>query len=265
LNANVLQKFQLENINPSRIFVCAAGVENHHEFVDLCEAKLSFIPAQSDAKQRERSEYVGGEARLQSTANDTTLALAFESVPWTHENVFAFQVLNTLLGSSSSFSTGGPGKGMHSRTTKNLLNKLHYVDSANAINFNFSDSGLFGLSVNGPSANSGELLGALTGELKGLTNKIDSQELERAKNITKSNILMALERQKDRLEEAVKNVKTYGKLTFQDYCHNIDQVNSDQVNSLVSRIIGTRPTFIAQGGEVNRLPSLDKIENMLKH
>lgn len=44
----------------------------------------------------------------------------------------AFNVINTILGTSSflkiikklkifsdSFSTGGPGKGMHSRTTKN--------------------------------------------------------------------------------------------------------------------------------------------------
>ncbi len=53
------------------------------------------------------------------------------------------------------------------------------------------------------------MLQALVGEVKGLTNKIDNVELERAKNITKSNILMALERQKDRLEEAVKNVKRF--------------------------------------------------------
>ena len=30
-----------------------------------------------------------------------------------------FQILNTLLGSSSSWSTGGPGKGMRARTTIN--------------------------------------------------------------------------------------------------------------------------------------------------
>ena len=31
----------------------------------------------------------------------------------------AMNVINTIMGSSSSYSTGGPGKGMHSRTTKN--------------------------------------------------------------------------------------------------------------------------------------------------
>lgn len=154
LTSHTLQKFQLENINPKRIFVCAAGVENHQEFVDLVQSKLSFIPGvQGEVKTREASEYIGGENRVNTESNEVTLALAFQSVPWRHEDIFAFQVLNTLLGSSSSFSTGGPGKGMHARTTKNLLNKLHYVDSANAINFNFSDTGLFGLAVTGPSSN----------------------------------------------------------------------------------------------------------------
>jgi processing peptidase subunit alpha len=265
LTANVLQKFQLENINPSRIFVCAAGVESHQEFVDLCEAKLSFIPGVvGQVKGRDATEYQGGEHRVNSASNELTLALAFQSVPWQSEDVFVFQVLNTLLGSSSSFSTGGPGKGMHARTTKNLLNKLHYVDSANTLNFNYSDSGLFGLSVSGHSSHGNDLLNALTGELKSLTNTINTDELERAKNITKSNILMSLERQKDRLEEAVKNVKTYGKLTFQDYCSNIERVSSDQINRAVAKILSGKPTFVAQGGESNKLPSLEKIESMVR-
>jgi len=107
-------------------------------------------------------------------------------------------------------------------------------------------------------------MNALTGELKSLTNTIDAQELDRAKNITKSHILMALERQKDRLEEAAKNIKTYGKLSFQDYCNNIDRVSSEQVNRAVAKILGTKPTFVAHGGEVNKLPSLDRIESMIR-
>jgi predicted Zn-dependent peptidase len=266
LHSHVLQKFQLENINPHRIFVCAAGIENHQEFVDLVNAKLSFIPPvdSADVHKREASKYHGGEIRVPSDSNEITLALAWQSVPWTNEDIFAYQVLNTLLGSSSSFSTGGPGKGMHARTTKNLLNKLHYVDSANSVNFNFSDTGLFGLQISGHASNGNDILQALVGEIKGLTQKVDNQELERAKNITKSNILMALERQKDRLEEAVKNIKTYDKITFTDYASQVDKVTSDQVNAAVAKILSTKPTFVAHGGEVNRLPSLDKIENMTR-
>lgn len=53
------------------------------------------------------------------------------------------------MGNSSSFSTGGPGKGMHSRTSKNLLNRLFYIESASTINHHFSDAGVFGIKVSG--------------------------------------------------------------------------------------------------------------------
>jgi len=178
----------------------------------------------------------------------------------------ALNIVNTLLGQSSSFSTGGPGKGMHSRTTKNLLNnpKHPYIDSANALNFHFSDAGIFGLSITGAAGNGSEILRALVNELRGLAHTIPAEELTRAKNILKSNILMAMERQQDRLEESVKNIKTFNKLIFQDYTNIIDKVTSEQINSAVARIISGNPTFIAEGGEINRLPSYDQIVKSLK-
>jgi len=267
LSVNVLQKFQLENINPQKIYVSAAGIESHQEFVDLCEQTLGFIPkVEGSVKVREHTEYLGGEVRVQSDDNEIKLALAFHSVPWTHDEMVVFNIVNTLLGQSSSFSTGGPGKGMHSRTTKNLLNNPSYpfIDSANALNFHFSDSGIFGLSVTGAASSGPEILKALIGELKGLTQKISAEELTRAKNILKSNILMAMERQQDRLEEAVKNVKTFGSLRFQNYTEIIDKVTSEQVNSAVAKVLSGKPTFVAEGGQVNKLPSLDKIQNELK-
>ena len=38
-----------------------------------------------------------------------------------------YNILRVLLGTASSFSSGGPGKGMHSRCTKNLMNKIPCV------------------------------------------------------------------------------------------------------------------------------------------
>ena len=48
LSTYTLQKFQLENITPNRIFVAAAGVDSHQEFVDLVAHKLSYIPASNN-------------------------------------------------------------------------------------------------------------------------------------------------------------------------------------------------------------------------
>jgi len=263
LHAHVLQKFQLENINPNRIFVAAAGVENHQEFVDLVESKLSFIPsAQGSGPQREAAQYLGGENRNQTDENTITFALAFRSAPWASKDIFALQVLNALLGNSHNFAAG-LGRGVHSRASTNLLSKHSFVDSAHTINFNFSDAGLFGISATGSASHANELLQVSIGELKNLTN-VSKEELQRAKNLAKSNVLSALERQKDRLEEAVKNVKIFGKVAYDQYADQIESVTADQISSVVGAILSSRPTFIAEGGEVASLPSLDRIENLVK-
>lgn len=73
-----LQKFQLENITPNKIFVCGAGIENHGEFVDLVSEKLSHIPAVAGSpKSRTSSEYCGGEVRNLSDSAALDLALVF--------------------------------------------------------------------------------------------------------------------------------------------------------------------------------------------
>jgi len=262
LSAHVLQKFQLENINPNRIIVAAAGIESHQEFVELAESKLSFIPSvQGNVSHREAASYQGGESRNHTDSNEITLGLAFRSAPWRSGDIFALQVINALLGSTTT-ATGEPG--IIGRTTTNLLNKHSFIDSANTINFNFSDAGLFGLQVTGSASNATEVLDALTSELKRLTDKIPQDELQRAKNIAKANILTALERQKDRLEEAAKNVKIFGRVVFQHYADQIDQVTADQISSLVAAILSTQPTLIAEGGEVIRLPSYERIQNLVK-
>ena len=59
-------------------------------------------------------------------------------------------------------------------------------------------------------------------ELNRLKQNISDEELNRAKNILKMNLLMAMERQEDRLEEIAKNYLTFGDLTFHQYCDRID-------------------------------------------
>lgn len=43
LDTYTMQSFQLDNISPEKISLCATGVENHNEFVDLVQTKLSQL------------------------------------------------------------------------------------------------------------------------------------------------------------------------------------------------------------------------------
>ena len=122
--------------------------------------------------------------------------------------------MQQLIGSATAFSTGSPGKGMHCRAINNMMQRHNFVDSASAINSHFTDSGLFGMQIEGPGSNSSELMNVLLEEFNALKNPIDEVELNRAKNILKMNVLMAMERSEDRLEEIARNFMTFGDLTF---------------------------------------------------
>lgn len=98
----------------------ASGIKNHKEFVDAVSSKLNeFLPAAEFMHKREKAEYLGGEHRIMEECESTNIILAYESVPWSHSKMPAFAILQTLIGSATPFSTGGPGKGMHCRAIKN--------------------------------------------------------------------------------------------------------------------------------------------------
>ena len=56
----------------------------------------------------------------------------------------AATVLQYLLGGGGSFSTGGPGKGMHSRLYTRVLNQLPWVHNCTAFNSIYNSTGLVG-------------------------------------------------------------------------------------------------------------------------
>jgi processing peptidase subunit alpha len=254
----------MDNITPKKCLIVASGVQNHQEYVDLVKERLGdMLPVPEHNFKRAQSEYIGGEFRQWTETPNTAITLAFESCPWSSGDVPAYYVMNQLIGSATAFSTGGPGKGMHCRAITNLMQKYNFVDGASAVNSHFSDSGLFGMTIEGPGSHSQELMSVLVEELNNLKNSIDDVELNRAKNILKMNILMAMERSDDRLEEIARNFMTFGDLTFHQYCEKIDAVTSSDINRVASTLLSGKPTLLVSGGAINLVPSVNDVSRQL--
>jgi predicted Zn-dependent peptidase len=144
-----------------------------------------------------------------------------------------------------------------------MMQKYNFVDGVSGINTHFSDSGLFGLTIEGPGSHSQDLLSVLLEELNNLKTRISDEELARAKNILKMNILISMERQEDRLEEIARNYMTFGDLTFHQYCDKIDAVTSDQINRVASRVLSGKPTMLVTGGAINLVPTITDVQRQL--
>ena len=254
----------MDNITPKKCLIVASGIKNHSEYVDLVKERLGdLLPVPEHNYSRDTSKYIGGELRQWSETPSTNITLTFESCPWASEDVSAYYVMNQLIGTATAFSSGGPGKGMHCRAVTNLMQKHNFVDGASAINSHFTDSGLFGMTIEGPGSHSQELMGVLVDELNNLKNPIDEIELNRAKNILKMNILMAMERTEDRLEEIARNYMAFGDLTFHQYCEKIDAVTSAQINQVATKCLSGKPTLLVTGGAINLVPSVTDVSRQL--
>jgi processing peptidase subunit alpha len=265
LDARVLQEFIMDNITPGKCLIVANGIKNHSEYVQLVRERLGDYPPvpEHEYEKRAKAEYVGGELRTWTESPDTNISLVFESSPWTDPDMAAFQVMNTLVGSATGFSSGGPGKGMYCRAVTNLMQQHAFVNSASAVNSHFTDSGLFGMNIEGPASHSAELLSVMVDELNNLREPIPEAELNRAKNILKMNILMALERSDNRLEEMARQYMTFGDLTISAYCDMVDAVTSEQINKAATRCFAGKPTMTVSGGAINLVPSITDVARQL--
>ena len=146
IDARMMQQFMMDNITPKKCLIVASGVKSHREYVDLVRERLGELHGVPEHRYtREKSQYLGGEYRTWTESPQTNIALTFESVPWKNRDVPAFYIMQTLIGSATAFSSGGPGKGMYCRAITNLMQQYDFVDSASAINSHFTDSGLFGM------------------------------------------------------------------------------------------------------------------------
>jgi predicted Zn-dependent peptidase len=255
LDARVLQQFIMDNITPRKCLIVASGVQNHKEYVDLVKERLGdLLPVPEHLYKRTASEYIGGEYRTWTETPQTNIALAFHSTQWNHEDTAAHHVMNTLIGNSA-----------HGKNRAYGVTKRHnFVDNVQSLNHHFSDSGLFGLTVEGAGSHSQDLLNVALEELSNLRNRVGDEELARAKNKLKMQILTGLEKQEDRLEEIAKNFLTFGDLTFHQYCDQIDRVTSEDVNRAASRTLGTKPTMVVTGGAINLVPTITDVQRQLQ-
>ncbi|KAK6789523.1 hypothetical protein RDI58_013323 [Solanum bulbocastanum] len=144
----------------------------------------------------------------------THFALSFE-VPggWLKEkDAMTLTVLQMLMGGGGSFSAGGPGKGMYSRLYLCVLNAYPQIHAFSAFSSIYNNTGLFGIQAATTSEFAPRAIEVAVKELTAVANpgEVDMVQLGRAKQSTKSAILMNLESRIVASEDVGRQLLTYG-------------------------------------------------------
>uniref|UniRef100_A0A5B6YHQ8 Uncharacterized protein n=1 Tax=Davidia involucrata TaxID=16924 RepID=A0A5B6YHQ8_DAVIN len=263
LNSTILEEFVAENYTAHRMVLAASGVE-HEELLKIAEPLLSDLPSVPRPVEL-KSIYVGGDYRCQADSGDTHFALAFE-IPggWLKEKeAMTLTVLQMLMGGGGSFSAGGPGKGMYSRLYLRVLNEYPQIQSFSAFNSIYNNTGIFGIQATTGSDFVSKAIDIAVKELIAVATpgEVDQVQLDRAKQSTKSAILMNLESRMVASEDIGRQILTYGeRKPVEHFLKAVDEVTLKDIASISQKLISS-PLTMASYGDVIYVPSYDSVSS----
>ncbi|KAI3763141.1 hypothetical protein L1987_53591 [Smallanthus sonchifolius] len=162
-----------------------------------------------------KSVYLGGDRRVKADTGRTSFALAF-GLPggWLNmKEAMTLTVLQMLMGGGDSFSAGGPGKGMYSRLSDlRVLNEYPEIPSFSAFNFIYSNTALFGIQGTTSPKFARKAIDLVVEDLETIRfeGAVRPEQLDRAKQSTKSAILMNLESRTVASEDIGRQIMIYG-------------------------------------------------------
>lgn len=265
LGASTVRQYLETNVwkNPEGIVIAGAGI-GHDELVDMAKFHFGGLE-QSTARQTVASIYRGGECKLEISTLDgmTRVGVALEVGGWSSNDLVPGCVLQTLLGGGNSFSAGGPGKGMYSRLYRQVLNRYFWAESAESFTAFHGESGLLGISASSTAQKSRDATRVISEHLLKLAlHHVSDEELDRARNMLKNNVLTQLESRLVLFEDMGRQVLTYGYRENNELMTaKIDAVTKEDLQQLILRALQKPPTLAVVGDNVDGVPSYTEVKS----
>lgn len=210
LDAYTMQEFQLENISPERIVICATGVENHNEFLDLASTKLSNLFYNKNTKERSKAVFNEVEVKNVSQSSKAQFALVFETESIQSKDLFSYLLLERLLG-SIEVNQFDPLSLKRGKFVSQIYQKNPNVYSLEATPMHFSDTGMFVIRSQVNPNGIQNVLESIASVFKSL-DKIPETEFQAYKNLLWQQIDHYLQHRDQRVQEMLKQASLLGQV-----------------------------------------------------
>ncbi|RCN52461.1 peptidase, M16 family [Ancylostoma caninum] len=213
-NINSIQRKDLveyiqTHYRSGRMVLSAAGGVRHDEVVRLAEKYFGGLKHGDASANFQPATFKPCEIHLPVEGMDSIYgAMVVEGVSWTHEDNLALMVANTLIGEwdrSRGFGVNAPSR------LAIRLGRSAGVQSFQAFNTCYKDTGLIGVYFVAEEMASESLVDAVVGEWRWLANEVDAESVERGKLTLLTNLLLMLDGSTPICEDIGRQLLCYGR------------------------------------------------------
>lgn len=285
-----VRNFKKTQFYGENIVISAVGV-NHDYFVDLVKKHFSGIQSnvglwkvrnckfdepKLPSEVPAYNKFTGGSVVETRNLKEPFVktCVAFEIGGWHDDMLIATCVFQMLLGGGSSFSAGGPGKGMYTRLYKDVLNRHFWVESAQSFVTVQEGCGLIGIDGSCEPDRVSDMIQVIVDQIYAVAAiPVTAVELSRAKNMLKSMMFMQLESRLVLCEDLARQFTTYGTRADPTSLRlKIDAITAEDIMAVAKRAMNNfdennefvGPAVACVGHDVSHFPQYSVIKDFTK-
>lgn len=245
----------------NRFVVAGAGAVDHNQLVDLSEqyfGKLPTSPKSGSQIVMDPAVFTGSDKLIRfDSMKEAHVALAYEGASWSSEFAFPMMVIQTLLGSWDRSSPGGSN--IASKLARDIAEN-DAADSFMTFNTCYKDTGLFGVYLVAPEKCLEEAMYRTTYNLTRLCHEVTEEEVARAKNQLKANLLIQQDNFSNICEDIGRQLLTYNRrMSTAEMAARIDAISLEDVKVTANKFFNDEDHALAAVGPIYELPDYNWI------
>jgi len=245
-----------------RMVMAGAGGVNHQELCDLTSKHFGKIGHTYDAEIPKdlNCRYTGSDVRVRDDGMPLAhVAIAIEGCGWTNPDNIPLMIANTMIGSWDRSMGGGANNA--SRLAQYCADKS-FCNSFQSFNTCYKDTGLWGVYFVTDKMNQENMIFNIQQEWMRMCTGITDFEVDRAKNLLKTNMLLQLDGTTPVCEDIGRQMLCYGRRIPQHELEaRIDAVNAQLVRDTCYKYIYDRCPVMAAVGPTENLPDYNRVRS----
>jgi processing peptidase subunit alpha len=154
---------------------------------------------------------------------------------------------------------------MYTRLYTQVLNQYHWAESAECFVSIHNDSGIFGIDGACMAENAESLVQVMLDHLVRLSlTQVSDEELDRAKNMLRSMMMMQLESRLVVCEDIARQFLTYGFREMPgDVSKRIESVTKEDLQNVARHMMRSVPVMSCVGSDLSKVPPYEDVKKSL--